>query len=83
MLTLTPQIIRFPDIKEEDLAPIWVGTESRISYFGASPRVQSGRASRGPFDDDRNKPEGRRTIQANGRLRTAPRRRGGRRRRGG
>ncbi|MDX2435540.1 MAG: hypothetical protein QNL88_00690 [Acidobacteriota bacterium] len=52
VLTLTPQIIRFPDINEEDLAPIWVGTESRISYFGASPRVQSGRADRGPFDDD-------------------------------
>ena len=51
VLTLTPQIIRFPDIEEEDLAPIWVGTESRISYFGASPRVQSGRANRGPFDD--------------------------------
>ncbi len=53
VLTLTPQIIRFPDIQEEDLAPIWVGTESRISYFGASPRVQSGRSNRGPFDDDR------------------------------
>jgi general secretion pathway protein D len=50
VLTLTPQIIRFPDIEEEDLAPVWVGTESRISYFGASPRVQSGRADRGPFD---------------------------------
>jgi len=55
VLTLTPQIIRFPDINEEDLAPVWVGTESRISYFGASPRVQSGRADRGPFDD--NQPE--------------------------
>jgi general secretion pathway protein D len=52
VLTLTPQIIRFPDIDEEDLAPVWVGTESRISYFGASPRVQSGRADRGPFDDN-------------------------------
>ena len=30
VLTLTPQIIRFPDIREEDLAPVWVGTESRI-----------------------------------------------------
>ncbi|MCU0232473.1 MAG: hypothetical protein MUE90_00355 [Thermoanaerobaculales bacterium] len=50
VLTLTPQIIRFPDIEEEDLAPVWVGTESRISYFGATPRVQSGRAGSGPFD---------------------------------
>jgi general secretion pathway protein D len=51
VLTLTPHIIRFPDIEEEDLAPLWVGTEARISYFGsASPRVHSGRASRGPFE---------------------------------
>jgi type II secretory pathway component GspD/PulD (secretin) len=50
VLTLTPQIIRFPDIEEEDLAPVWVGTESRISYTGTRPRVQSGRAQRGPFD---------------------------------
>jgi len=51
VLTLTPQIIRFPDIVAEDLAPVWVGTESRISFSGTSPRVQSGRATRGPFDD--------------------------------
>ncbi|MEJ2189791.1 MAG: hypothetical protein P8Y93_10335, partial [Acidobacteriota bacterium] len=49
-LTLTPQIIRFPDIEEEDLAPVWVGTESRISFSGSSPRVQSGRTSRSPFE---------------------------------
>ena len=52
VLTLTPQIIRFPDIDEEDLAPVWVGTESRISYSGTRPRVQSGRAPQGPFDDN-------------------------------
>ena len=51
MLTLTPQIIRFPDIEAEDLAPVWVGTESRISYSGTRPRVQSGRAPTGPFDE--------------------------------
>jgi general secretion pathway protein D len=51
VLTLTPHILRFPDITEEDLAPMWVGTESNISYFGAaSPRVASGRADQGPFD---------------------------------
>jgi general secretion pathway protein D len=50
VLTLTPQIIRFPDIEEEDLAPVWVGTESRISFVGTRPRVQSGRAPTGPFD---------------------------------
>ncbi len=50
VLTLTPHIVRFPDITEEDLAPVWVGTESRISYFGSGPRVHSGRADTGPFD---------------------------------
>ncbi len=51
VLTLTPHIIRFPDIDQEDLAPVWVGTESRISFFGSrSPRVQSGRSPQGPFD---------------------------------
>ena len=50
VLTLTPHIIRFPDIQEEDLQPLWVGTESRISYFGSSPRVHSGSQATGPFD---------------------------------
>jgi len=51
VLTLTPHIVRFPDIREEDLAPVWVGTESRISFFGSSsPRVQSGTSPQGPFD---------------------------------
>lgn len=40
ILTLTPHIIRNPDITEEDLAPLWVGTETRVSIFGAAPRVQ-------------------------------------------
>jgi general secretion pathway protein D len=53
VLTLTPQIIRFPDIEEEDLAPVWVGTESRISFTGARPRVQSGTSETGPFDNRR------------------------------
>ena len=41
VLTLTPHIIRNPDITEEDLAPLWVGTENRITIFGNSPRVRS------------------------------------------
>jgi general secretion pathway protein D len=41
VLTLTPHIIRYPDITEADLAPLWVGTENRISVFGNSPRVRS------------------------------------------
>lgn len=40
ILTLTPHIIRNPDITEEDLVPIWVGTETRISVSGSTPRVQ-------------------------------------------
>jgi len=57
VMTLTPHIIRFPDINEEDLAPVWVGTESRISFSGSrSPRVQSGRVEEGPFDDRKDAP---------------------------
>ena len=50
ILTLTPHIIRNPDITEEDLAPVWVGTENRITIFGNSPRIRSPYASVGPFD---------------------------------
>ena len=49
VLTLTPHIIRRADIREEDLAPIWVGTEQNVVFRGASPRVESGIA--GPFDE--------------------------------
>jgi len=41
VLTLTPHIVRNPDITEEDLAPLWVGTENRVTIFGNSPRVRS------------------------------------------
>ncbi len=49
VLTLTPHIIRRADIREEDLTPIWVGTESNVVYRGSSPRVDSG--IDGPFDE--------------------------------
>jgi len=49
MLTLTPHIIRTADITEEDLLPIWVGTESNMTFRGGSPRVEA--ASEGPFDE--------------------------------
>ena len=49
MLTLTPHIIRTPDVTEADLLPIWVGTESNISFRGGSPRVESD--SEGPFEE--------------------------------
>ncbi len=36
VLTLTPHIIRIPDVTEEDLLPLWVGTEGNIELKGAS-----------------------------------------------
>ncbi|HEX4952247.1 MAG TPA: secretin N-terminal domain-containing protein [Thermoanaerobaculia bacterium] len=48
ILTLTPHIIRAADITEEDLLPIWVGTEQNITFRGGSPRVES--EVEGPFD---------------------------------
>lgn len=55
MLTLTPHIIRMPDITEKDLIPVWVGTEKNMSIRGESPRLESGRE--GPFDHGRPAPE--------------------------
>ncbi len=49
MLTLTPHIIRTPDVTEADLLPIWVGTEANITFRGGSPRVES--ETEGPFDE--------------------------------
>ncbi|MBC8647214.1 MAG: hypothetical protein H7X85_08635, partial [Thermoanaerobaculia bacterium] len=40
VLTLTPHIIRIPDITEADLEPVYVGTDSNISFQG-SPRIES------------------------------------------
>ena len=78
VLTLTRQIIRFTDITEEDLAPVWVGTESRISFTGTRPRVQSGRAPTGPFDSrsrsQRNEQAGQGSDRPTTRRPTAPRR---------
>lgn len=50
VLTLTPHVIRRADITESDLLPIWVGTETNISFRGGSPRVESDVS--GPFDGD-------------------------------
>jgi len=36
VLTLTPHIIRIPDVTEEDLLPLWIGTEGNIELRGAS-----------------------------------------------
>ncbi len=50
VMTLTPHIIRRADITEDDLVPIWVGTEANITFRGGSPRVESD--EEGPFEDD-------------------------------
>lgn len=47
ILSVTPQIIRMPDIGEEDLLPVWAGTEDNISMRGSSSRMASD--SEGPF----------------------------------
>ena len=49
ILTLTPHIIRIPDITEEDLTPVWVGTDANISYQG-TPRVENPNRDQGPFE---------------------------------
>ncbi|HXG59204.1 MAG TPA: secretin N-terminal domain-containing protein [Thermoanaerobaculia bacterium] len=41
ILTMTPHIIRIPDITEDDLAPMWVGTTNNLTFRGLSPRVES------------------------------------------
>ncbi len=51
VLTMTPHIIRIPDITEEDVMPVYVGTDQNISYQGA-PRVESP-AGGGPFEIQR------------------------------
>ena len=51
VMTITPHIIRVPDINEEDLVPIYVGTENNVSYQGA-PRVESMQDNRSPFETE-------------------------------
>jgi general secretion pathway protein D len=55
ILTLTPHIIRNAEITEEDLQPIWVGTEANMTFRGGSPRVESD--VEGPFDTNEGTPE--------------------------
>ncbi len=49
-LTLTPHIIRSPQITQEDLVPIWVGTENNVSFSGLNTRLESPNAPGSPFD---------------------------------
>jgi general secretion pathway protein D len=41
MLTMTPHIVRIPDITDDDLAPMWVGTTNNLTFRGVSPRIES------------------------------------------
>jgi general secretion pathway protein D len=49
-LTLTPHIIRSPQITEQDLIPIWVGTENNVSFSGLNTALVSPTAPGSPFD---------------------------------
>lgn len=42
VLTLTPRIIRFPDIREEDLETVWVGTAQRPELKESPPKLSPG-----------------------------------------
>jgi general secretion pathway protein D len=55
VLTLTPHIIRIPDVTEEDLTPVYVGTDANISYQG-SPRVETPARDAGPFEQKPGRP---------------------------
>jgi general secretion pathway protein D len=48
MLTMTPHIVRMPDITDDDLAPMWVGTQNNLTFRGVSPRIES-RTGGDPF----------------------------------
>jgi general secretion pathway protein D len=48
VLTMTPHIVRMPDITEDDLAPMWVGTQNNLTFRGVSPRIES-RVGSDPF----------------------------------
>jgi general secretion pathway protein D len=54
VMTITPHIIRVPDVTERDLMPIFVGTENNVSYQGA-PRVESVNDNRSPFETEQNR----------------------------
>ncbi|MCI0656417.1 MAG: hypothetical protein L0170_05030, partial [Acidobacteria bacterium] len=48
VLTLTPHIIRVPDINQADLEPLWIGTDQDVGLRGASKTSPFG----APFESD-------------------------------
>jgi general secretion pathway protein D len=53
VLTMTPHIIRIANITEEDLAPMWVGTGTNLTFRGVSPRIESQSGNGDPFTPGR------------------------------
>ena len=55
VLTMSPHIIRIPDITEDDLAPMWVGTSNNLTFRGMTPRIES-RVNTDPFNNAQEDP---------------------------
>jgi general secretion pathway protein D len=64
-LTLTPHITRAPQIEEEDLVPVWVGTENNVSFSGLNVRLESPQAPVTPFDSPSEPPASRPAAPSN------------------
>jgi general secretion pathway protein D len=58
VMTMTPHIIRIPDITDEDVAPMWVGTQNNLTFRGVSPRIES-QSAYDPFTAMANQPVSR------------------------
>lgn len=71
-LTLTPHITRAPQIEEEDLVPVWVGTENNVSFSGLNVRLESPQAPATPFDPTSEPPASRPAPPSNPVPATAP-----------
>lgn len=41
VMTMTPHIVRVPDITADDEAPMWVGTQNNLTFRGLSPQIES------------------------------------------
>ena len=53
VLTMTPHIVRMPNITEDDVAPMWVGTTNNLTFRGVSPRIES-QVANDPFTPNPN-----------------------------
>ncbi|HEU4522127.1 MAG TPA: secretin N-terminal domain-containing protein [Thermoanaerobaculia bacterium] len=78
VLTMTPHIIRIPDITEDDVAPMWVGTTNNLTFRGVTPRIES-QSGVDPFTQTRPTPpaapfqiQGGQIVPAGTPVQTAP-----------